>query len=88
LEIAIDHHSAAAPPLESLELVHKIFCQSKTFTVNESVSSEFFASHPTDSWPPSIARIPEPVASAVSASGISDQEFDALVKRARQEAWD
>lgn len=38
--------------------------------------------------PPSIAQAAEPIARAVQASGISDEEFDALIEQARQEAWD
>ena len=38
--------------------------------------------------PPSIAQAAEPVARAVRASGISEEEFDALIEQARQEVWD
>jgi len=38
--------------------------------------------------PPSIAQAAEPIAQAARASGISDQEFDALIEAARQEVWD
>jgi hypothetical protein len=38
--------------------------------------------------PLSISQAAEPIAQAVQACGISDEEFDSLIEQARQELWD